>query len=179
MNPNESATSSIETDAVKNSEVYFFTTSTLKLVLMSICTFGMYELYWFYKNWMLIKKRTKQNIIPFWRAFFAPLWAYSCFKHIKTVAGERNIEKSLSIGFLAFVYFILQALWRLPDPFWLISFSSVVLLIPVNNVALEVNKNLDSEFKNNENFTGWNWVGLVMGGLLVLPSIMSMFLLEV
>jgi hypothetical protein len=44
--------------------------------------------------------------------------------------GERNIEKSLSIGFLAFVYFILQALWRLPDPFWIISFSSVVLLIP-------------------------------------------------
>jgi hypothetical protein len=42
------------------------------------------------------------NIIPFWRAFFAPLWAYSCFKHIKTVAGERNIEKSLSIGFLGF-----------------------------------------------------------------------------
>jgi hypothetical protein len=44
-------------------------------------------------------------------------------------------------------------LWRLPDPFWIISFSSVVLLIPANNVALEVNKNLDSEFKNNENFT--------------------------
>jgi hypothetical protein len=48
-----------------------------------------------------------------------------------------------------------------------------------NNVALEVNKNLDSKFKNNENFTGWNWVGLVMGGLLVLLGIMSMFLLEV
>jgi ribosomal protein S1 len=40
-------------------------------------------------------------------------------------------------------------------------------------------QNLDSEFKNNENFTGWNWVGLVMGGLLVLLGIMSMFLLEV
>jgi hypothetical protein len=38
---------------------------------------------------------------------------------------------------------------------------------------------LDSKFKNNENFTGWNWVGLVMGGLLVLLGIMSMFLLEV
>jgi fructoselysine-6-P-deglycase FrlB-like protein len=42
-------------------------------------------------------------------------------------------------------------LWRLPDPFWIISFSSVVLLIPANNVALEVNKNLDSEFKNKFN----------------------------
>jgi len=179
MNQNESAINSVETDAVKNSEVYFFTTSTLKLILMSICTFGIYELYWFYKNWVLIKERTEQNIMPFWRAFFAPLWAYSCFKHIKTVAGERNIQESLSIGLLAFVYFILQALWRLPDPFWLISFFSIALLIPANNVALEINKHLDTEFKNNEKFTGWNWVGLVLGGLLFVLSIIGAFLPEV
>ncbi len=64
MNTNESATSSVETDTVKNSEVYFFTTSTLKLMLMSICTFGIYELYWFYKNWVLISQplKTTQQI---------------------------------------------------------------------------------------------------------------------
>jgi len=179
MNTNESATSFVEANTVKNSEVYFFTTSTLKLILMSICTFGIYELYWFYKNWVLIKERTEQNIMPFWRAIFAPLWAYSCFKHIKTAAGERNIQESLSIGVLAFVYFILQALWRLPDPFWLISFFSAVLLIPANNIALEVNKNLDSGFKNNGKFTGWNWVGLVLGGLLFVLGIMGTFLPEV
>jgi len=33
---------------------YFFTPSTLKFVLMSVCTFGIYELYWFYKNWTLM-----------------------------------------------------------------------------------------------------------------------------
>jgi hypothetical protein len=145
---------------------YYFTSSTLKLALMSICTGGLYELYWFYKNWVLIKKRTEQNIMPFWRAFFAPFWAYSCFKHIKTSADENNIEESLSIGILAFLYFVLQTLWRLPDPYWLVSFFSFTFLIPVNSAALKVNKRLLADFTNNEKFTGWNWAGLVFCGLL-------------
>ena len=145
---------------------YYFTTSTLKLALMSICTAGFYELYWFYKNWVLIKKRTGQNIMPFWRAFFAPLWAYSCFKHIKTSADENNIEESLPIGVLAFLYFIFQALWRLPDPYWLVSFFSFAFLIPVNSAALKVNRRLIADFTNNEKFSGWNWAGLVFVGLL-------------
>ena len=48
----------------------FFTASVLKLIVMSVCTMGIYQLYWFYKNWKLIKDRTGQKIRPFWRAFF-------------------------------------------------------------------------------------------------------------
>ena len=179
VNPHDPPTSSVETDAVKNDRAYFFTTSTLKLALMSICTFGIYELYWFYKNWVLIRERTGQNIMPFWRASFAPLWAYSCFRHIKSSADENNIQESLSIGFLAFFYFIFQALWRLPDPFWLVSSFSFALLIPANSVALKVNKHLVSDFSNNERFSGWNWVGLVLGGLLFVLSLLGAFLPEV
>ena len=178
-NPYEPPKSSVRTDNATMLSPYFFTTSTLKLSLMSICTFGIYELYWFYKNWVLIKKRTRQNIMPFWRAFFAPIWAYSCFKHIKTSAGENNVQESLSIGLLAVVYFILQALWRLPDPFWLISFLSFALIIPANSVALNINNNLISDFKNNEEFSGWNWVGLVLGGTLFVLSLIGTFVPEI
>jgi len=38
----------------------------------------------------------KRYIMPFWREFFAPLWAYSCFKHIKTAAVENDIPETLS-----------------------------------------------------------------------------------
>lgn len=178
IKPYETPTSLIESDAIKIDRAYFFTTSTLKLVLMSICTLGIYELFWFYKNWVLIKKRTEQNIMPFWRAFFAPLWAYSCFKHIKSSAEENKIQKSLSIGLFAFTYFILQVSVRIPDPFWLISFLSVALLIPINNVALRVNKHLVPDFVNNERFSGWNWVGLVLGGLIFVLSLLGAFLPE-
>ena len=178
-NPYESPKSSVDTGASTIGAPYFFTTSTLKFTLMAIFTIGIYELYWFYKNWALIKERTGQNIMPFWRAFFAPLWAYSCFKHIKTSAGENNIQESLSIGPLAVVYFILVALWRLPDPLWLISLFSFAPIIPANNVAVKVNNMLITDFKNNKEFSGWNWVVLVLVGLLFLLVLIGTFLPEV
>lgn len=108
-------------------EPYFFATSTLKLILMSISTFGIYGLYWFYKNWVIVKNRTGEKIMPFWRAFFSPIWAYSFFKHINNSLVEDDANKALPIGFLAILFFILQALWRLPDPYWL--FHSSVLYL--------------------------------------------------
>ncbi len=178
INPYEPPKSHIDVDASTIVARYFFTTSILKLVLMSICTFGLYELYWFYHNWVLIKERTGKNIMPFWRAFFAPLWAYSCFKHIKTSARENNIQESLSIGSLAVLYFIIEAFSGLPDPLWLISLFSFALIIPVNNAALKVNNKLVTDFKNNEEFSGWNWVALVLGGLFFLLSLISLFLVQ-
>lgn len=56
INPYEAPKSDLKTEQhLSSSESYFFTASTLKLVLMSVCTLGLYELYWFYKNWVLIK----------------------------------------------------------------------------------------------------------------------------
>ena len=138
-NPYESPKNSVDIGASTTVAPFFFTTSTLKFTLMSICTFGIYELYWFYKNWALIKERTGQKIMPFWRALFSPLWAYSCFKHIKTSAGENNIQESLSIGSLAVVYFILLASLRLPEPLWLISFFSFAPIIQANTLAVKLN----------------------------------------
>ncbi|MDG1942636.1 MAG: tetratricopeptide repeat protein [Halioglobus sp.] len=175
MTSNETPVSSVDPDVRQPNETYFFTTSSLKLALMSVCTFGIYELYWFYKNWVLIKERTGESIMPFWRAFFAPLWAYSCFKKIKASADENRIQESLSIGLLAFFYFMLRALWILPDPFWLISFFSFTLLIPANSVALKINNELCTEFSNNDKFARWNRVGLIFGGLLFTLTLSSTF----
>jgi len=35
----------------------FFAVTTFKYVLMFVCTFSFYQIYWFYKNWQLIKER--------------------------------------------------------------------------------------------------------------------------
>jgi hypothetical protein len=178
-NPYRAPTSSVETDVPSTTEVVFFTTSTFKLAVMSICTLGLYELYWFYKNWDFIEERTGQDISPLWRAFFAPLWAYSCFKHIKISAKENNVSGPIPIGLLAIVYLILQALWKLPDPYWLVSFMSFTVLIPFNSVALNINRHLISDFKNNETFSGWNWVAVVLGGLFFVLGLIVTFMPEV
>ncbi|MGN8224630.1 hypothetical protein [Gracilimonas sp. BCB1] len=156
-----------------SNEPYFFSVSNFKLVLMSICTFGIYELYWFYKNWELIKKRWAQNIMPFWRAFFAPIWAYSCFEEIKNSAIQNRLSYSLPTVFLAIGYFIIQALWRLPDPYWLLSFLSFVFIIPANNVALRVNEGVNPSFENNSSFSGTNITAIVIGGLLFVLGLLE------
>ena len=55
----------------------FFPVATHKFLILSICSFSIYELYWCYKNWQRIQDATGESIDPFWRAFFAPLWVFS------------------------------------------------------------------------------------------------------
>ncbi len=51
----------------------FFPVSITKLIILSICTIGIYEVYWFYKNWEIIKQREYSKISPFWRAIFSAI----------------------------------------------------------------------------------------------------------
>ena len=86
---------------------------------------------------------------------------------------------SVSIGLLAVVYIIFLVSWRFPDPLWLISYLSFLPIIPVNKIALQVNVRLVTDFNNNEKISGWNWVAVVLGGLLVLMSLIGIFFPEV
>ena len=153
----------------------FFTASPLKLIVMSICTIGIYEIYWFYKNWKLIRERTGQKIRPFWRAVFSPIWAYSCFKEIKARAGECKIQESLPIGLLAIAYFTISVTSMVPEPYWLISLFIFLPLLPANSVAMKVNRHSDAGYVQNGRFSALNWVGIVVGGVLLFFAIIATF----
>ena len=178
MNAAEPPAAPTGIEAARTAEPYFFTATPLKLAVMSVVTGGIYELYWFYKNWVLVKQRTGQDMMPFWRALFAPLWAYSFFKQVRNSAGVNNVPESMPIGLLAIAYFAIHATVRLPDPYWLITFSSFAVLMPANNVALQINRRLNPDFRNNGRFTGWNWAGVVLGGSIFALNLLAPFLLE-
>lgn len=69
----------------------YFTVGAVKLSLMSLTTGGLCQLYWFYRNWQIITPRYQTKLSPFWRAFFAPLWAFSMGSRFKEEAETRNI----------------------------------------------------------------------------------------
>jgi hypothetical protein len=69
-----------ETVAQRMSRPIYFPVSPLKLVVLATCTFGLYEIYWFYRHWGVVRERHNSGIVPFARAFFAPLFCYSLFK---------------------------------------------------------------------------------------------------
>jgi len=55
----------------------FYCVSTMKFSILSLATFGLYELFWFYKNWAIVRARSDRDISPFGRALFSPFFCYS------------------------------------------------------------------------------------------------------
>jgi hypothetical protein len=150
-----------------------FPVSLLKLTVMSIATLGIYELYWFYKNWNLIKQREKIKMAPFWRAFFAYLFCYQCFSDIRAQAASLGLRQSLPAGPLAVGWIITSLLWKLPDPYWFVSFFSFVFILPVQALANRVNARITSDYDPNQEFTGWNWAGVVVGAIILTLAILG------
>jgi hypothetical protein len=144
-----------------------------KLIVMSVCTLGLYELFWFYRNWKRVQERTGQSMMPFWRAFFSPLWAYSLFEEVDDEARRRQIQSGWSSVLLAIAFFLLTATWRLPDPWGLVSLFSWVPLVPVqatiNQMALR------RGVRPNAYFGGWHIVLVLLGAVVALLAVIGSF----
>jgi hypothetical protein len=145
----------------------YFTVGQLKFSLMSIATFGIYKLYWFYRNWAVIRRNTNATLSPFWRAFFSPLWSYSMGTRLAEHGRLLNVPISTSFASLAAAYFVMQALWRLPDPYWLISLLSFVPLIPFDSAARRLNGDGQLAIPTHGRYSGWNIALLVIGFLFL------------
>lgn len=170
---NDSQENSIVNDEKTTAEKQYFSVGTSKLIIMSLCLGGLYELYWFYKNWIHIKKSDKSDIMPFWRAFFSPLWAYFAFERIQQEANELKLNITLSVGFMAVAYFILHLVSAFPDPYWLISFLSFIPLLPANDAITKINEKKVDNFEQNSKIQGWNWLAIVLGGSVMILSVIA------
>jgi len=143
---------------------------------MSICTFGVYELYWCYKNWQRIKERAREDLSPFWRAFFAPFWGFSLFERIHEAAVRRHLGIGWSAGLLGALYFVLSITWRLPDPWWLISIMTFAPFIPVVQTIQEINATEPAAEGPNGAYSGGNIATVIIGGLFVVLAVIFTFM---
>jgi hypothetical protein len=157
-------------------EPLFFPVSALKFVVMSTVTFGIYEVYWFYKNWKLIKQQKGWSISPFWRAFFGVFFCYSCFKQINETSLAHGLSFSPSPGLFATLWIIFTLTWRLPEPFWLVCFTAPFFLIPIQNCVNRLNAVVAPNHNTNSKFSGWNIAGIVAGGIFFLLAIVGTFM---
>jgi len=103
-------------------------------VLLSIFTCGLYDIYWFYRTWRQLRDTGNWDISPGWRlvGLFIPLLnlflLYGLFNRIHDNARVEGFIVSITPGWMLFGWICLNALINLPDPYWLLSFFSVVLI---------------------------------------------------
>jgi hypothetical protein len=155
------------TSIKNNAEVRFFAVSPAKLVVMSVCTLGVYQIYWFYKHWVLIKERSEPHIIPWGRALFGFFWCYSCFEFIRNEERQLGVEPTLLAGPLATGWIAASLTYRLPEPYFLIGFLSPLLLVPAQRHVNRINALVAPDHDKNTRFSGWNWLTVVAGGTFV------------
>ncbi len=90
-----------------NNDAEFFSIPPLRLFLLSVVTFNLYNVYWFYKQWKAVKYKEKSRIYPFWRAWFDIFFALSLFKRVSSKAHEYGYFERFSFMFLGISYILL------------------------------------------------------------------------
>lgn len=143
----------------------FFAVSPFKLVLMSICTLGLYQVYWFYKHWALIRERSEPHIIPWGRAIFGVFWCYSCFKSIREDERRLGVAPALPAGPLTIFWIVVTLTSRLPPPYVLICFLSPLPLVQVQRHINHINGLVAPDHDRNMRLSAWNWMAVVVGGI--------------
>lgn len=160
-----------------NKPVEFYAVSINKLVIFCVCTFGLYQFYWHYKNWKAIRLQTGYKAVPGLRAFFLIFFTYGLFKWILESAYKNGYKKQSSAGSLTWFYILtLLASSKLPGYWWLVyflSFYPIVILqkaINYNNIVLNPNNTI------NGKFSGWEIVILLIGGIFGLLALIGTFM---
>ncbi len=165
------------------------------LALLSICTFGVYDFYWFYRTWRMLREvagsdqvrrspllLTAGVLVPFLNIYLV----YRLFAAINAAATEaaigtgfapdsrtqrivrgRGAATPVSAGTLTLAFFVLAALWRLPGAWWPLTFLSVGPLLVAQD---QVNQYLAARqigAMARPGFTGREIIVLIIGGVFL------------
>jgi hypothetical protein len=154
-------------------ETPFFAVSLLKLAVMTTVTFGVYGLYWSYRQWKAVQRRTGMPMWPWARGWFAWFFLLDLCKEVVRKCEAAGVEVSISTKPLPAAYFLLNLCWRLPEPFHLIGFLSAVPLVLLQNEINDLHAAVVPGANRNARFTWANVAGILVGGFLVVLIILD------
>ncbi len=150
------------------------------LVWLAILSFGLYELYWFYRNWRAIKEHGAHEFSPGWRTLglFVPIvnvfMVYHMFRLAYALAGSSERRPAFTPGRQTLAYFLLVALANVPGPLWPLTFLTVLPMIPVQ---VELNRYWASRQPGQpvrETFNAVETVILALGMLALMVILFGM-----
>lgn len=154
----------------------YFTVSRRKFIALSVMTFNWYLLYWFYRNWWLVRIRENRSINPLIMSFFSFLFAYALFIRIEKLYHTRSFWAYFISVVLGLFFFIFSLIGLSNDPAVLVSIFSFVPVFFVNDHALKMEK-INPHFILNDNFSPWDYGAISIGGGLLLIVVAAFLLL--
>jgi len=132
-----------------NPQKYSNVQPTWHLIILSIATLGLYDLYWFYRNWKHFKNHKGLNIRPGWRTvgIFVPIYGlfliWEQFEDSYNYAEEASEKKTKPFKWALGWYIVCNLLFRLPHPYWLLTNLAVFALV-------DMQKRLNSYWRHEQ-----------------------------
>ena len=154
----------------------FFAVSVMKLVVLSVCTLGLYQVFWLYKNWSLVRLRERSNILPVARAIFGYFFCYSLFARIRDEQQRLVDSKRLPAMPLAVGWIVVTFLGALPNYWWPVGLASVSFIVPVQLAITRINTALVPDHDPNSRFTAVNWATIAIGSAMLVLAIIGSIL---
>lgn len=165
--------------ALATDKPMFFAPSTFKLVAMSLATFGLYTLYWFWRNWQAIQRETGEPLWPWARALFCLLWSFSCFARLSDMTRGRRRELAFPVALLGIVFAVLNLAGRLDNAGSLLALFSVVPLLPINALLRQYHRDERIDSTRLDRLTVWHILILLFGGGLLALGLLVILVGEV
>lgn len=180
-----------EEDISPGNTVEFFPVSEGKLITLYILSFGLYGIYWFYKNWKLQQSKIDKKIFPVLRAVFSIFFTHSLFNRINNSAGNLPQKHRFNANILATIFVGAIIFSNIIDPVSLntslledlpssgIFITSLIIFLlsayPLVVVQATVNRiNNDMLGYLNHKYSLWNYLLIVLGALFWLMLAMGL-----
>jgi hypothetical protein len=162
---------------------FFFSVSIKRFVFLSIITMGFYELYWFYRNWEVIRDQENRKISPFWRTIFSVFFVYALFSSLLKFAESKDYKSNFSAGYLAAGWIIFVLLGRISDQLfgilswilWCSSFFSFIFILPFLNVTKQLNLSNKVDSCVETVITPGQWTLIFLGLLMWILITLQLF----
>ncbi len=157
-------------------QAIFWPVSISKVVILSIATFGIYHIVWFYRNWRYLYQVEKQKVSPALRAIFGIIFCHSLFKKVHTKAVEAlATQKLFSPTSTALCFIILTLLARAPGYLWLITFLAVIPLVNVQRTINQLNQPQTEALKRNSKYRALTYVAIILGLIIWALAVIGNF----
>lgn len=134
-------------------EMTYYPVALPKFIVLWSLTFGIYGIYWFYRNWKYVRQRDQSDIMPFARGFFYYLWYYSLFEDLREDSIRRYGRPRLpapAVGAaLAVAFFILNLAGSFSGYELLFTCIASLLVLPMVNFINHINGHDDPAYRHN------------------------------
>lgn len=183
MNTNDITTEVNSTQPVINKkDQYAYSQPVWHFILLSVLTLGIYDVYWYYRNWKYLAEFKKLDISPGWRTagLFVPILnlflIYGAHKDYRDLIKEEGLNREIYPGLIIVVIIIAGLITNLPDPFWLISFLATIPLAIVQGILNELWRKVQPELIHKTNFRGRQIFLMVFGAIIWFFMIVGIFI---